>query len=77
MIKSKLALVAVTVAIAFASPAFAKTVRHSQNDAAAGQQIYNSTAVPPSGAQVENPAYAPYANQAPSIGNFIIPTGGR
>jgi hypothetical protein len=68
MINSKLALVAVAVAIAFASPAFAKTVRHSQNDAATGQKLYNSTAAAPPASQVENPS---------SSGNFIIPLGGR
>jgi len=77
MTKSKLALVVAAVTIAFASPAFAKTVRHSQNDAAAGQRLYNSTAVPPSGAQPEDRYYAPYANQVPSSGNFIIPYGLR
>ena len=72
MTKSKLALVAAAVAIAFASPAFAKTVRHSQNDAAAGHQLYNSTVVPPSGAQIENPYYAPYYNQNHSSGGFVL-----
>ena len=71
MTKSKLALVAAAVAIASASPALAKTARHSQNNAAA-QQLYNSTAVPPSGAQVENSGYAPYTNQVHSSGGFVV-----
>jgi hypothetical protein len=61
MTRSKLAFVAVAVAIAFASPAFAKTIRHSNNPRAAA---------PP---QTGNPYYAPYANQVQSSGNFIIP----
>jgi hypothetical protein len=77
MTNSKLMLAAAAIAIVLAPPAFAKTVRHSQNDAAARQQLYNSTVVPPSGAQPENPYYAPYANQVPSSGNFIIPYGLR
>jgi hypothetical protein len=72
MIHSKLALVAAAVAIAFASPAFAKTIRHST---AAGQQFYSSTAAAPPASQVESPYYAPYANHVPSSGNFIIPYG--
>jgi hypothetical protein len=68
--KSKLTLIAAAAAITFASPALAKTIRHSQNDAAARQQLYNSTVVPPSGAQLQNPAYAPYANQV-SGGWFV------
>jgi hypothetical protein len=70
MTNSKLMLAAAAIAIALAPPAFAKTVRHSQNDAAARQQLYNSTVVPPSGAQLQNPAYAPYANQV-SGGWFV------
>jgi hypothetical protein len=75
MINPKLALVAAAVAITFALPAFAKTVRHSQNDTAAGQQFHNSTAAAPPASQVQNPYYASYANQAQSSGNFIIPYG--
>lgn len=74
MIHSKLALVAVAVAIAFASPVFAKTIRHST---AAGQQFYNPKAAAPPASQVGSRYYAPYANQAPSSGNFIIPYGLR
>jgi hypothetical protein len=61
MLQSKLALVA-AVAIAFASPAFAKTIRHS-------------TATAPPASEAGNPYYAPYANQVQSSGNFIIPYG--
>jgi hypothetical protein len=72
MTSSKFALVATAVAITLASPAFAKTVRHSQNDAANGRQLYNSTVVPPSGAQLENPAYAPYYGVAHDSGGFVV-----
>jgi hypothetical protein len=70
MIKSKLALVVAAAAIAFASPAFAKTLRHSQNDPT-GQQIYNSATVPP-GAQLDNPYYAPYSGQPHDNGGFVL-----
>ena len=71
MTRSKLALVAAAVAIAFASPAFAKSVRHSQNDAAARQQIYNSTAAPAPGPQLESPYYTPYYGQSHDSGGFV------
>jgi hypothetical protein len=70
MIKSKLALVVGAIAIAFASPAFAKTIRHSQNDTAAQQQLYD-TAAPRSGTQLENPYYAPYYGQSSPGGSFV------
>jgi hypothetical protein len=68
MIKTKLTLVVAAAAIAFASPAFAKTVRHSQNDAAARQKIYDSTAAAP---QADNPYYTPYAGQSHDSGGFV------
>jgi hypothetical protein len=66
MMHSKLALLAAGIAVAFASPAFAKTVRQSQNGAPARQQqLYDST-------QPDNPYYAPYSNQTYSSGGFVV-----
>jgi hypothetical protein len=77
MTNSKLALAAAAFAIAFAPPAFAKTIRHSQNDASARQQLYNSTVVPRSGTQLQDPAYAPYTNEVPSNEGWVPVDGGR
>jgi len=72
MTNSKLALVAAAVAIAFASPAFAKTIHHAQHHyTAVPQPLYDSTAAPPS-AQLQNPYYAPYINHYSGFGDFVV-----
>ena len=65
---SKFALIAAAAAIAFASPAFAKTVRHSETST---QGLYN--VVPPAASSSDNPYYTPYENSY-SGGSF--PVGG-
>jgi hypothetical protein len=68
---TKFTLIAAAAAIAFASPAFAKTIRHSQENT---QQLYDySVAAPPAGASLDNPYYAPYEGGY-SGGSF--PVGG-
>jgi hypothetical protein len=56
---SKFALVAVAGVIAFASPAFAKTIHPSRTST---QRLYNSAVVPPASSPVDNPYIAPYEN---------------
>jgi hypothetical protein len=73
MSKTKLALVAAAAVIAFASPALAKTARHSQNDGVRQQQIYDSAVVPLAASRGDNPYYAPYAN---SNAGPSFPVGG-
>jgi hypothetical protein len=69
MLKSRFALVAAAAMIAFASPALAKTIRHSKTNG-----LYNSAVVPPpANSSVDNPYYAPYEGTY-SGGSF--PVGG-
>jgi hypothetical protein len=68
-----MAFVAAALAIAFASPAIAKTIRHSGNHGVVHPQFYNSAVVSPTaGGQLDDPYYAPYYDHSAPEGGFVV-----